>query len=134
VGRGWRGWGVAAEVVGEGLEDGVVGAADQLAVVGGDAVEGAVAQADGAVGVVGGFVAAAGWDLAEGGRDLGWVALGGGGVAAWVARSVPRVAAWWRAAWAVPEGSAATALASRSARAASSRVGRLSSMGLGARR
>jgi hypothetical protein len=31
------------------LEDGVVGAADQLAVVGGDAVEGAVAQADGAV-------------------------------------------------------------------------------------
>jgi hypothetical protein len=116
-------------VVGEGLEDGVVGAADQLAVVGGDAVEGAVAQADGAVGVVGGFVAAAGQDLAEGGRDLaeggrdlGWVALGGGGVAAWVARSVPRVAAWWRAAWAVPEGSAATALASRSARAASSRL------------
>jgi site-specific DNA recombinase len=30
-------------------------------------------------GVVGGFVAAAGQDLAEGGRDLGWVALGGGG-------------------------------------------------------
>jgi hypothetical protein len=126
---------VGGGVVGEGLEDGVVGAADQLAVVGGDAVEGAVAQADGAVGVVGGFGAAAGQDLAEGGRDLGWVALGGGGVAAWVARSVPRVAAaWWRAAWVVPEGSAATALASRSARAASSRVGRLSSMGLGARR
>jgi hypothetical protein len=35
--------GVAVEVVGEGLEHGVVGAADQLAVVGGDAVEGAVA-------------------------------------------------------------------------------------------
>jgi hypothetical protein len=111
---------VGGGVVGEGLEDGVVGAADQLAVVGGDAVEGAVAQADGAVGVVGGFVAAAGQDLAEGGRDLGWVALGGGGVAAWVARSVPRVAAaWWRAAWALPEGSARSARPARSARSVS---------------
>jgi hypothetical protein len=45
------GW-VAAEVVGEALEHGQVGAADELTVVGGDAVEGAVAQPDGVVGVV----------------------------------------------------------------------------------
>jgi hypothetical protein len=45
------GW-VVAEVVGEGLEHGVVGSADQLTVVGGDAVEGAVAEPDGAIEVV----------------------------------------------------------------------------------
>ena len=43
---------------GEALEHGQVGAADELTVVGGDAVEGAVAQPDGGVGVVVGFVAA----------------------------------------------------------------------------
>src|SRR5215212_11678600 len=40
---------VAVELVGEGLEHGVVGSADQLTVLGGDAVEGAVAEPDGAV-------------------------------------------------------------------------------------
>ncbi len=43
---------VAADLVGEALEHGEVGSADQLAVLGGDAVEGAVAEPDGAVGVV----------------------------------------------------------------------------------
>ena len=51
---------VAVDLVGEGLEHGVVGSADQLTVLGGDAVEGAVAQPDGPVGVVVGFVAAGG--------------------------------------------------------------------------
>jgi hypothetical protein len=51
---------VAAEPVGEALEHGLGGSTDQLAVVGGDAVEGAVAQRDGAVGIVVGFVPAVG--------------------------------------------------------------------------
>jgi hypothetical protein len=46
--------------------------------VGGDAVEGAVAQPDGAVGVVVGFVAAEGQGLAECRKDLGGVAVGRG--------------------------------------------------------
>jgi hypothetical protein len=53
----------------------VVGAADQLAVVGGDAVEGAVAQPDGAVGIVVGFVAASGQCPADRGKDLVRVAV-----------------------------------------------------------
>src|SRR5215216_6406003 len=69
---------VAVDLVGEGLEHGVVGAADELAVLGGDAVEGAVAEPDGAVGVVVGFVAAGGQRLAERGEDLVRVAVGGG--------------------------------------------------------
>ncbi len=67
VQQGPDGW-VVAEVVGEALEHGEVGAADQVAVVGGDAVEGAVAQPDGAVGVVVGFVAAGGQRRVPGGR------------------------------------------------------------------
>src|SRR4029453_7127763 len=51
---------VAVDLVGEGLEHSVVGSTDQLTVLGGDAVEGAVAEPDGAVGVVVGFVAAGG--------------------------------------------------------------------------
>ena len=70
---GLEGW-VAVEVVGEGLEHGVVGGADQLAVVGGDAVEGAVAEPDGAVGVLGGFIAAGGQGPAERGPGLVGVA------------------------------------------------------------
>src|SRR5512132_3284793 len=54
VQHGPDGW-VAAQVVDEALEHGQVGAADELAVVGGDAVEGAVTQPDGAVGVVEGL-------------------------------------------------------------------------------
>jgi hypothetical protein len=69
---------VAVEVAGQGLEHGVVGAADQLAVVGRDAVKGAVAEPDGAVGVVVGFVAAVGQGLVEGGKDLVGVAAGRG--------------------------------------------------------
>jgi hypothetical protein len=64
------------EVVGEGLEDGQVGSADQLAVLGGDAVERAVAEPDGAVGVVGRLVAAGGQRLAEGGKGLIGVGAG----------------------------------------------------------
>src|SRR5215218_10559293 len=69
---------VAAEAVGQGSEHGVVGAADELAVPGGDAVEGAVAEPDGAVGVVVGLVAAGGQCLADRGQDLVLVALGHG--------------------------------------------------------
>jgi hypothetical protein len=47
-------------------------------VVGGDPVEGAVAQPDGAVGVVVGFVAAVGQGLAEFGKDLVGVVIGRG--------------------------------------------------------
>jgi hypothetical protein len=111
--------GVAVEVVGEALEHGEVGAADQLAVVGRDAVERAVAQPDGAVGIVVGFVAAVGQRLAECRKDLVGVAIG---------RSMPGrlgaelgaqgTAARLSAAWAAPEGSASTAPASSSARAA----------------
>jgi len=50
----------AVELVGEGLEHGVVGSADHLTVLGGDAVEGAVAEPDGAVRAVVGLVAAGG--------------------------------------------------------------------------
>ena len=85
-------------MVGEGLKDGVVGPADQLAMPGGDAVEGAVAQPDAAVGVLVGFVAAGGQRLAERGQGLVGVVeivaglvvavrpkLGGYLVAAWLA-------------------------------------------------
>jgi hypothetical protein len=51
---------VAVDLVGEGLEHGVVGSADPLTVLGGDAVEGAVAEPDRAVSVVVGLVAAGG--------------------------------------------------------------------------
>jgi hypothetical protein len=51
---------VAVDLVGEGLDHGVVGSADQLTVLGGDAVKGAVAKPDGAVVVGAGFVAAGG--------------------------------------------------------------------------
>jgi hypothetical protein len=67
---------VATEVVGQGLEHGVIGAADELPVVGGDAVEGAVAKPDGAVGLVVGFVAAGGQRPPERGDGLAGVAVG----------------------------------------------------------
>jgi hypothetical protein len=67
---------VAVEVVGQGLEHGLVGATDQVAVVGGEAVEGAVAEPDGAVGVLVGFVAAGGQGLVDDGQDLVGVAPG----------------------------------------------------------
>ena len=69
---------VAVDLVGERLEHGVVGAADQLAVPGGDAVEGAVAQPDCAVDVLVGLVAAGGQRLADRGKDLIGVAVGRG--------------------------------------------------------
>ena len=106
-------------MVGQRLEHGVVGAADQLAVLGGDAVEGAVPEPDGAVGLVVGLVAAGVKGPAEGGDGLVGVAVGlagtarlgtdlgaeGGGGA--LERSL-----------AAPEGSASTVLASSSARVA----------------
>ena len=48
----------------------VVGSADQLTVLGGDAVEGAVAEPDGAVDVLVGLVATGGQRLADRGKDL----------------------------------------------------------------
>jgi hypothetical protein len=69
---------VAVDLVGEGLEHGVVGFADQLTVPGGDAVEGAVAEPDGPLGVGVGFVAAGGERLADRGKDLVRVAVGRG--------------------------------------------------------
>src|SRR5512132_2978079 len=61
---------VAVDLVGEGLEHGVVGSADQLTVLGGDAVEGTVAEPDRAVGLVVGFVAAGGECQADRGKAL----------------------------------------------------------------
>jgi len=80
---------VAVDLFGKGLEHGVVGAADQLTVLGGDAVEGAVAEPDGAVGIVVGFVAASGQCPAERGKDL--VRSPSGAVR--LAASAPRAAA-----------------------------------------
>jgi hypothetical protein len=61
------------------LEHRVVGFADQLAVLGGDAVEWAVAKADGAVGLVVGLLriccaraGISGRSAAERAIDLGW--------------------------------------------------------------
>ena len=56
----------------------MVGSADQLTVLGGDAVEGAVAEPDGAVSLVAGFVAAGGQRLADRGKGLARVAVGRG--------------------------------------------------------
>jgi hypothetical protein len=57
-------------LVGEALEHGEVGPADQVAVLDGDAGRRAVAEPDGAVGVLVGFVAAADQRLAERRKDL----------------------------------------------------------------
>jgi len=111
---------VAVELVGEGLEHGVVGAADELAVVGGDAVEGAVAQPDGAVGLVVGLVAAGGQRLAECGEDLGGVTAGGG-VAGRLGAEVGA------------EGGGGVVEGGRGGAGGVSRAGRLSSMGRSAR-
>jgi hypothetical protein len=54
-----------AEAVDQALQHGLVGLAHQVAVLGGEPVEWAVAQADGAIGVVVGLVAVAGEDAAE---------------------------------------------------------------------
>src|SRR5215217_3903177 len=69
---------VAVDLIGEGLEHGVVGSADQLAVLGGDAVEGAVAEPDGAVDVLVRLVAAGGEGLAGRGEDPVGAAVGRG--------------------------------------------------------
>ena len=70
---------VAVDLVGEGLKLGVVGSADQLTVPGGDAVEGAVAEPDGAVGLVVGLLRICcaragirGRSTVERAVDLGW--------------------------------------------------------------
>src|SRR5919197_709025 len=77
---------VAAELAAEGTKHRQVGAADQLAVVGGDAVEGAVAQPDGAPGGAGGAVqrgpgGAAGVGFHGAGQQLGQGGVVAGGQA-----------------------------------------------------
>jgi hypothetical protein len=65
------------KLVGETFDHGEVGAADQLGMLRGDAVERAVAEPDRAVGVVVGLVAPAGEHLAQGSEYRLPAALGG---------------------------------------------------------